>query len=283
MPSRILVTGATGYIGRHVVPALLERGHAVVTSSRHDHADLPWRDDVEHVPYDLDAPAPDPYERFGRPDCVLHLAWDALDDYRSADHIERILPAHIAFLRELIVGGAKDLLVTGTCLEYGAHSGALHEALPPDPDCAYGIAKDTLRRYIRVLQHAHPVRLRWMRLFYSYGPGQRARSLLSLLAKAVADGDAAFPMSGGEQLRDYLPVEQLAGILADVATQNHTLGVINACSGTPISIRTLVERHMAAQGWSIELELGHYPYPDWEPLAFWGNDAKLRRALGEAP
>ena len=99
------------------------------------------------------------------------------------------------------------------------------------------------------------------------------------LDRALEKGETVFNMSGGEQLRDYLPVEKVAEYLVKIAIQNQVSGLINCCSGSPISIRKLVENYLEKKQKSIHLNLGYYPYPDYEPMAFWGDDKKLKAAL----
>ena len=170
-------------------------------------------------------------------------------------------------------------VVAGTCFEYGMQSGALVETQEPAPANAYAIAKDKLRRGLEALQRERPFALTWARLFYLHGEGQAETALWSQLRRAAESGAATFPMSGGEQLRDYLPVERAAAELVALALQRRSLGVVNVCSGEPVSVRALVERWIAAHGWSIRPELGRYPYPAHEPMAFWGDRAKLQHAL----
>lgn len=88
-------------------------------------------------------------------------------------------------------------------------------------------------------------------------------------------------MSPGEQLRDYIPVDDAARHIVSLALSGRAVGIVNICSGRPTSIRALVERWIAENGWSIRLNLGRYEYPDYEPLAFWGDPQKLHRVLGE--
>lgn len=109
-----------------------------------------------------------------------------------------------------------------------------------------------------------------MRLFYIYGKGQSEKSILSQLEKAIKNGDEVFNMSGGEQLRDYLHVNEVANQIADAALDNQKNNIYNICSGIPISIRKLVEDYLKQNNKSIKLNLGYYPYLDYEPMAFWG-------------
>ena len=113
--------------------------------------------------------------------------------------------------------------------------------------------------------------MKWARLFYIYGEGgERNNSILKQLDKAIDDGDKTFNMSQGEQLRDYLAIEEVANQLF-VLFESQKNGAFNVCSGEPISIRRLVESHIEKRGSQIEINAGYYPYLDYEPMEFWGE------------
>lgn len=276
----IAVTGATGFIGRHVVAELERRGLEATLVCR-PAAQVPdaWR---SHRVVRLDVTCSDDgaFDVMGRPDVVLHLAWGGLPHYTSLHHFETELPAHYAFLKRLVAGGLRRLVVTGTCFEYGRLvSGALAESFEARPDNPYGFAKDCLRRQLEYLRQTLPFDLTWARLFYMYGNGQSQNSLWPQLNSAVARGDSEFPMSGGEQLRDYLPVEAVARHLVALACDGQHHGIVNVCSGRPVSVRALVEGWIGEHGWSITPAYGRYPYPDYEPMAFWGDARRLHELL----
>jgi dTDP-6-deoxy-L-talose 4-dehydrogenase (NAD+) len=222
------------------------------------------------VPLDIQHPPADCYAALGNPDVVIHLAWSGLPNYKSLHHFETELPAQYRFISALVRQGLQSLVTVGTCFEYGFQFGPLSPDMPTRPNNPYGFAKDALRKQLQSLQAVHPYYLTWARLFYMYGDGQPESSLLPLLKKAVAAGEPLFDMSQGEQLRDYLPVTEVARRLVDLALSPSDRGVINVCSGSPISVRRLVENWVKENGWNIGLNLGHFPYPDYEPLAFWG-------------
>lgn len=276
---KVAVTGASGFIGRAVLAALSRRGVAAVACARRS-LDAPSASAHKAVALDLhDAPA-DAFERLGRPDVLIHLAWGGLPNYRSLHHVESELPTQYRFLRSLVEAGMPSLVVAGTCFEYGMQSGPLGEDLPARPENPYGFAKDALRRELEFLKAAKPFALTWARLFYLYGEGQAETSLLPQLRKAVAAGEKVFNMSGGEQLRDYLAVDEAADLLVALALARRDAGPVNVCSGRPVSVRRLVEGWIRDNGWTIGLNLGHYPYPDYEPMAFWGERRKLDGILG---
>lgn len=275
---KIAVSGATGFIGRHVIAALAHGEDEIIASSRANPGTLPAC--VRHVALDIADPE-SAFDRLGRPDVLVHLAWAGLPNYRSLHHFETELPAQFRFLRAMVEGGLARLVVAGTCYEYGMASGRLDETMAGVPTNAYGHAKLALLQQLTFLQAELPFSLCWARLFYSWGDGQAPSSLWSQLTAAVARGDASFPMSGGEQLRDFLPVTAVADHLAALARRGEDAGIVNICRGQPTSVRALVERWLTEHGWSIALALGRYPYLDYEPLGFWGNDAKLRALLLE--
>ncbi len=274
----IVVTGASGFVGRHVLHALAAlTEEEIVAVSRHVPNALPK--DVRHVALDLAQAKKEDYARLGNPDTLVHLAWGGLPNYLSRHHFEIELPRHYRFLRFMIEAGLSSLLVTGTCYEYGMVDGALDEDRQPLPANPYAFAKVALLRQLEFLRAGHPFALTWARLFYTWGDGQSPTSIYPLLLAAAAGGDSTFPMSSGEQLRDYLPVSAVADILARLALRRADVGVVNVSSGEPVSIRALVERWIAEAGWSITPDLGRFPYPSYEPLAFWGTIAKREAIL----
>lgn len=278
---KILVTGATGFIGNYVIQELLKRNLNVIasgTSLQKAHS-YDWYPKVEFIPYTIGQKNTEEnlFERFNRPDILIHLAWKGLPNYTQLFHFEDELPAQYFFLKQLISEGLSKITVTGTCFEYGMQEGCLSEDMHSLPDNPYALAKNTLRRFLEELRKHSNFDLKWARLFYMYGKGQSPNSILSQLDRALENGDSTFNMSMGDQLRDYLPVEKMAEYIVNISLQNEVTGIINCCSGNPISIKTLVKDHLKQKQKTIHLNLGYYPYPDYEPKNFWGDNSKLKQ------
>jgi dTDP-6-deoxy-L-talose 4-dehydrogenase (NAD+) len=251
---------------------LLTEHEIIATSSR----SISPFDNVTFIPCDLNIERDNFYELFGQPDTLIHLAWEGLPNYEELFHIERNLWTSYRFLKQMIESGTRNIVVTGTCFEYGLQEGCLSEDLPAKPNTIYGIAKNTLRIFLEQLQKKIPFDFKWIRLFYLYGEGQNKNSILEQLKSAINRHDKIFNMSGGEQLRDYLPVETVTENIVKITLQNKVQGIINNCSGNPMSIRRLVEEFLIHEGKNITLNLGYYPYTVYEPMAFWGNVQKLK-------
>lgn len=279
---KVLVTGATGFVGRHLVAELLARGHQVRAVARRQEpaCALPWFEQVEFVSADIHDPQLAVGALCEGIDALVHLAWPGLPNYQGLFHLEHNLMADYGFIRRAVEAGVSQVQVTGTCFEYGLQDGALNEALNCQPANPYGLAKHSLQQFLQSLARQLPFNLQWVRLFYLYGEGQNPNSLLAALDRAIDAGQTCFDMSGGEQLRDFLPVQAVVANLAGLLGLRDFTGVVNCCSGRPISVRNLVEAHIASRGAKIALNLGHYPYPAHEPMAFWGDARQLRALLG---
>jgi dTDP-6-deoxy-L-talose 4-dehydrogenase (NAD+) len=279
---KVLVTGATGFVGRHLVAALLARGCEVRAVARNAEtaSTLPWINAVEFIAADIHADDLNIAALTDGIDALVHLAWPGLPNYRALFHFEHNLMADYRFIKGAVEAGVSHVLVTGTCFEYGMQSGPLSEHTAPQPSNPYGLAKNTLRLFLQNLQQVQPFTLQWVRLFYLHGEGQNPNSLLAALDRAIDASDDSFNMSAGEQLRDYLAIETAAGYLAAIVQQREFDGVINCASGQPVSVRALVEQRVRERGASIDLNLGHYPYATHEPMAFWGVADRLQQLLG---
>jgi nucleoside-diphosphate-sugar epimerase len=277
---KILVTGASGGLGELIITQLLDAGHIVIATSKNKEKaeQLSFYNQVQYVAYDLYNPSStNLFEYFHRPDALIHLAWDKLNEYKNEVHLTSILNQHKQFLQNLISNGLKDVTCVGTCYEYGLQEGELIESMPSKPMMPYPASKNLLRIYLEELQNEFKFHLKWPRVFYVFGAIKERKNLYTLLLDAIHRGDKSFNMSGGEQIRDFLSPNEIADIIIKIATQNKVLGIINCCSGVPIQLKDKIQNFLKENNYQIALNLGYYPYPDYEPMQTWGSVEKLNK------
>lgn len=274
---RILVTGSTGFVGRHTVERLVKSGHDVIATARNPKKAslMPWFNKVEFIECDLAADFQILLNLAPKIDAIIHLAWTGLPNYLDFSHIEKNFVISLNFLHKAIISGVPRIVVAGSCLEYGLQEGALKEATNTHPITAYGFAKDALRKSLQFLKNKYNFDLKWIRLFYVYGEGQSSGSLLSQLDLAIESGDEVFNMSPGDQIRDFVPIEYAAEVICMSVDSSALQGVINCCSGNPKSVLDFVKERCIKKGSNIALNLCFYDYPSYEPYEFWGVSESL--------
>ena len=269
---KILITGGTGFVGNYVVEELINRKHRITCIYR-DKKKLElcnWKDKVRVV--NADIYKDNSYlKNINNIDALVHLAWSGLPNYQSDHHTKINFPGSVEFIKAILKKGIKQILVTGTCFEFGKQYGPLSPNMLTYPDNPYGVAKNKLREWLQNYQKENHFILQWVRLFYMYGIGQNYNSIISQLDKAIDKNEHVFNMSDGEQLRDYLKVTDVAKQLVTLLENPEINGIQHCCSGKPISIRRLVEEHIKERKATIKLNLGYYSYPEHEAMAFWGK------------
>jgi dTDP-6-deoxy-L-talose 4-dehydrogenase (NAD+) len=271
---KICVIGGTGFIGSNLIPILLSEGHQLLVTgkSKSKAEKFPWYKEVLFLELDIRSEISNStLNDISNVDKLIYLAWDGLPNYNSLNHIENNLFHSYFILKKLIQKGLKDILVLGTCFEYGKRDGILKTSLVTDPVNSYAIAKDSLRKFIFLLKNEYKFEIKWVRLFYLHGLGQNENSLIPLLLKAVKDKQEFFNMSSGEQIRDYLTVDEVCEKLVYFTLLNNESGIYNCCSGIPISVRRFVEEYISKNQFNIKLNLNFYPQSEYESFCFWGE------------
>lgn len=273
----ILVTGAAGYIGRHVVKNALDRGYRVIAS---DFAFKGLDERAEFCDVPIFSGDRDIYKQLGSPDVCIHLAWRDGFRHNASSHMKD-LSSHVVFCNNMAAGGLPLLTVMGTMHEVGYWEGAITADTPCAPQSQYGIAKNALRQSLMLSLPATGCRLHWLRAYYITGDEAHGSSIFAKITQAEEEGKATFPFTSGKNLYDFIDVEQLADMIVAASVQDEITGIINVCTGKPQSLADRVERFLQEKHYKIKLDYGAFPDRPYDSPGVWGDPAKINQILGK--
>lgn len=274
--TRVLVTGAGGYIGRHVVEALVARGAEVVATQLPGLEIPPAQPGVTWI--EVDIFDPEVVGGLSSVDAVVHLAWEAGFVHNDPVHMVR-LSDHFRFIDALATAGVPRIAVLGTMHEIGYYEGAIDEDTPTNPSSLYGIAKDALRRSLTARLAGSDTTLQWLRCYYIFGDDAKSQSIFAKITRAAQEGRTTFPFTSGKNAYDFIDVADLGRQIAAVVSQDEVAGVINCCSGEPRTLAEQVEWFIADRGLEIALEYGAFPDRPYDSPGVWGDATKIRAVM----
>jgi nucleoside-diphosphate-sugar epimerase len=282
----VLLTGASGFVGRPLVAALLAQGFRIHAVSRHPpsgtQAGVTWHS----------ADLLDPAQRAKlldevRPTYLLHLAWYVEHGkFWTARENEDWVTASLDLLRLFADRGGRRALLTGTCAEYDwkrSGSGAFRETDPCHPETPYGRAKLSLSQGAAAFAAGAGLSFAWARFFLMFGEGEDRRRLIPSIVRGLLKGEEV-ALSSGRQIRDFLDTRDIASALAALLAADTVTGPVNVASGRGVTLRAV--GHMLAelcgQPESL-LKFGALPDHEGEPPSLVADVSRLTQEAGFTP
>ncbi len=271
---KILVTGANGYLGQGIVKHILDRGYEVVATDFRDNQIDSRAQKMACNLFEIE----DPYNYFGQPDILLHLAWrDGFVHYSDA-HVDD-LPRHYEFIKKITDSDIKTISVMGSMHEIGFFEGSIKEDTPCNPITPYGISKNALRELTGILCNQKNKNFIWLRGYYIVGNSPYGSSVFSKITVAETEGKEKFPFTLGQNQFDFIDYENFCEQTVKAVIQEKILGIINICSGHPEKLADRVERFIKENGYKIKLSYGAFPDRPYDSKAVWGDGRKIATIL----
>lgn len=282
--SKILVTGAAGFIGSRVAGALAS-GHEVIAAVRPGDGAARLRScrgRIRIEPIELeDRRALGALLERERPDCLLHAAWYAgAGDYLSSRRNLASLSMTLGVFEEALAAGCARVVGVGTCLEYAAKDAPRLESDPCAPESLYAACKLAAATVGKALALAAGAEFAWARVFHVHGPDENMGRLLPAVVEALRAG-RPFELTLGEQVRDHLHVADVGAAIALLAAPG-VVGPLNICSGDPVRLREVLLTVGEILGRPDLLRFGSKPERAGEMKSLVGDASALRR-LGFSP
>ncbi len=273
---KILVTGANGYLGQGVVKALLDLNQEVIAVG-HSTENVDVR--AKRINCDI-FQIEQPYDFFGQPNVLLHMAWrDGFVHYSDA-HIYD-LPLHYNFMKKMVESPIKTIACMGSMHEIGFYEGCINEKTPCSPESYYGIAKNSLREITQLMAKNKNKIFQWLRGYYIVGNTEFGSSVFSKIAQAEKKGQQTFPFTMGQNQFDFINYDEFCYQVAKTVIQDRVNGIINICSGHPEKLADRVEAFLRENNFNIRLEYGTFPDRPYDSKAVWGDNKKIQEILSK--
>jgi nucleoside-diphosphate-sugar epimerase len=283
---KVLLTGATGFIGSHLARLLVASG-VQVTAVIKPSTQVSRIDDligaIKIIPCDVgDRAYLEPRLRQDVPDVCIHLAWHGWSGPSLTAHDNLVsMAAGLELLRTLVEVRCPRFVGVGTCFEYDPVPAATSETSPVKPQDLYGVCKHELSVVAQALKPITNMSVAWARVFLVYGPSDDERRLVPSLVRSLIRGEPA-KMTLGEQVRDVVHVEDAASAIWAIARSDH-IGPVNVASGVPVRVVDIAQEIAGIVGRSELLQVGALPYRALEPPVLVADTTLLREKIGWSP
>jgi dTDP-6-deoxy-L-talose 4-dehydrogenase (NAD+) len=273
---KIAIIGGSSFIGQNLIANLRKKNIRIVATYNSNKKiknafNVVWKKlDIKKIKKNY-------FKYLGSPKIILNLAWPDIPNYRLKKHFKTFFYQK-KFNHNLIKNGLENLIVLGTCYEYGKIKGKISEEIIEKPIIPYAISKLKLLRSILKLKKNNSFKFTWLRPFFVYGDNQKRRNLYSLI-KEIEKNEIEKLKVSGNLIRDFISVKLLCSIIYKIIILNKDLGIVNVCSGKGITVKNFIKRNLKNKKNFKKINMNGKNPNNFESNYFWGDNSKLKKIL----
>lgn len=239
---KIMITGASGFIGSNLCSMLINKNFNVISLGRTNPSSEISKK-IKHIPYLMGEKIPDDINLFA-PDILIHLAWDEIPFFSEKNCLDNVI-SQLSFLKQIKeIGTVKKIIAAGSCLEYAGSVGSCEEGEQVPPNSFFSWAKQSISNYIKVLCEEQKIAWTWFRIFYVYGPGQRSESLIPYIFQCYKLNKKV-EINNPTAANDFIYIDDVVDAFISAVDNFECQGIINLGSGAPVTADSI---HLLIKG-----------------------------------
>ena len=272
---KVAIIGATGFIGKNLVLQLIKKKTKIIATYNSNRKYKKNSKNITWIKLNIAIKRKNYFKYLGCPDVVINLAWPDIPKYTLKKHLKTFnLQKRLNY--NLIKNGLKNLIVLGTCYEYGNISGKISEHMKCKPNIPYGEAKLKLLESIIGFKKKYNIKLTWLRPFFVYGENKKRATLYSLVKQLDKNNNIKLKVCG-DLVRDFLSVNFLCHVILKIIELNKNIGILNVCSGKKVTIKKFIKKILINKNRIKNINMNGKNPNFFEPNKFWGDNSKLKK------
>lgn len=274
---KIAIIGGSSFIGQNLLSFLTKKKYKIISTYTNNSEIKNEFPGIKWKKLDISKNKKNFFKFLEFPDILINLSWPDIPDYKTKKHFKTFYYQK-RFNYNLINNGLKNLIVMGTCYEYGKRNGKINESFIAKPIIPYAISKLKLLESILHLKKKRNFKFTWLRPFFVYGLNKKRKTLFSII-KEIDKGKQIKISVPGKLNRDFIPIEYLSFVIYKIFKLNRDIGILNVCSGKKKSIKEFIFENLNHKNKINKIDMNGKNPNSFEPLSFWGSTLKLKRIL----
>jgi len=275
---KIAIIGGSSFIGQNLIQYLLKKKYIKILATYTNNLKITKKfNTVVWKRLDIKKNKKNYFKYLKSPDFIINCAWPDIPYYNSKNHY-KTFHYQKKLNYNLIKNGLKNLIILGTCYEYGKKNGRLKETDQADPSVPYAISKKKLLESILLLKKKNNFKFTWLRPFFIFGNNKKRKTLFSILKKNQTDELSKLSLNGNLK-RDFVSVNFLNRVILKILKLNKDLGILNVCTGQGITIKSFILKNLKNKKKIKLIDMNGKNSNNFEPKSFWGDNSKLKKVI----